>query len=83
MRQGVTNENIEAFLNKNNLDETQKQLLFVPLSEVEIKHIILKMASNKIPGLNRFSTETYKTFIDLWMPNLCHEYEEIFNITGL
>lgn len=36
---------------------TQKQLLIVPLYDIEIKQIIFKMGSGKMPGLDGFSMD--------------------------
>uniref|UniRef100_A0A8C6YGS2 Uncharacterized protein n=1 Tax=Naja naja TaxID=35670 RepID=A0A8C6YGS2_NAJNA len=46
-------------VNLPHLIDAQKQLLFVPLSEVESKQIILIMASGKIPGLDAFPIQEF------------------------
>ncbi len=53
--------------------------LVEPIREEEIKETIVKLKNNKSPGMDGFSGEYYKVFVNDLTPVLCKLYHDVLN----
>ena len=70
--QTITN-NTNSFLANLNLPELSEEVslnMVTPISEIEIRDAIKRLKNNKSPGVDGFSGEFYKCFINELVPIL-------------
>lgn len=61
----------------NKLSNEEMELLIQPITESEIRETILKIKNNKSPGIDGFSGEYYKIFMNELTPILCKLYNYV------
>ena len=70
-------EKIEAFLNSINLTRLtaeEAESITAPITEEEIKDSIVNLKNNKSPGVDGYSGEYFKIFMEELTPLLCRVY---------
>lgn len=82
--QELKKEKILTFLKPLNLTKLSSEKanrLTDPITEDEIKETIIKLKNNKSPGVDGFSAEYYKVFVNDLTPILCKVYNYALKIT--
>ncbi len=73
-------EKVKSFLQPidlNKLTEEEAKAMISPITEEEIREIILKLKNNKSPGVDGLPGELYKAFVNELTPNLSKVYNYV------